>query len=523
LTRNAQGQLAPVVNTGDSFADFLLGMPTTGLMTGAAEVQYRSTQVVPFFQDTWRIAAGLTLNYGLSWYVETPPEPQGQAKDAIHGFDSGTGLLVFAGLNQIDAQPFATDRNNFAPRVGLAWQPAFLKSTVVRAAAGVYYSPFRWSLASYPVSLGSPNSAGVSFANDQSSPMPTYVMGRNIFPAAPAIMLTSDYAANLPMGTVATALSPSFRTSYVNQWNFSIQHSFSRSDVMELDYLGSSGHKLANVLDLSQCRPTPDLFCSPAARPWSRYGLLVYADSTGNSSYEAVVAKYGHRADLGFDLRFEYTFAKALADTYQSSVSIFNQISSCRSCSKSPATFDVRHRAVGSLIWDMPFGRGQRFGRKAPRWVDLAIGEWTVTAITTFSTGQPVILTAPNRTGSAFITPLPNRVCDGRSDQLSSNIRNNGFLWFDPTCFVVPAVGYFGNSGPTVINGPGFDNWDVGILKMFRLAEPVQLQFRGEFFNAFNHARFSQPNGNAGAGANFGRISATGPPRLIQIGAKLLW
>jgi hypothetical protein len=499
-------------------------MPVTGLVTGAPETQYRSTQVAPFFQDSWRLTPTLTLNYGLSWYVETPPEPQGQAKDAIHGFDSRTGLLIYAGLGQMNPQPFATDRNNFAPRVGLAWKPDFLKSTVIRAAAGVYYSPFRWSLAYYPVGSGSPNRAGVSLANDQTNPMPTYVMGLNVFPVPPASALTSNYAANLPPGTTATALSPTFRTSYVNQWNFSIQHSFSSSDSIELGYLGSSGHKLANILDLSQCQPTASLFCSPAARPWPRYGLLLYADSTGNSTYEAVVAKYEHRAALGFDLRFEYTFAKSLTDSYQSSLTIFNQISQCRSCSKGPATFDVHHRAVGSLIWEMPFGRGQRFGGRLPGWVDLALGGWTLSAITTFATGQPVMLTAPNQTGSASINPLPNRVCDGRSDRLSSNIRNHGFLWFDTTCFVVPDVGYFGNSGPTVIDGPGLNNWDVAVLKAFPLVrESVKLQLRGEMFNAWNHAEFAQPNGNAGAGANFGRISATGPPRLVQIAAKLLW
>lgn len=153
----------------------------------------------------------------------------------------------------------------------------------------------------------------------------------------------------------------------------------------------------------------------------------------------------------------------------------------------------------------------------------MALGGWTLSAITTFATGQPVILTAPNQTGSALITPLPNRSCDGRSDQLSGNIRNNGFLWFDTKCFSVPDVGYFGNSGGTVINGPGLNNWDIGVLKTFPLAESVKLQLRGELFNAWNHAQFAQPNGNAGAGANFGRISATGPPRLVQIAAKLLW
>ena len=130
----------------------------------------------------------------------------------------------------------------------------------------------------------------------------------------------------------------------------------------------------------------------------------------------------------------------------------------------------------------------------------------------------------PNQTGSADITPLPNRICDGRSDPLSGKIRSNGFLWFDTSCFGVPNVGYFGNSAPTVINGPGLNNWDVGVLKVFPLVrDSIKLQLRGELFNAWNHAQFGQPNGNAGAGPNFGRISASLPPRLIQVAAKVYW
>jgi len=134
------------------------------------------------------------------------------------------------------------------------------------------------------------------------------------------------------------------------------------------------------------------------------------------------------------------------------------------------------------------------------------------------------MLTGPNQTGSTLINPLPNRVCDGRSNQLSSNIRNNGYLWFDTACFQVPPVGFFGNSGPTVLYGPGLNNWDLGVQKSFPLLrDTVRLQLRAEMFNAWNHAQFDQPNGNSGAGANFGRISATRAPRLIQLAVKLVW
>jgi hypothetical protein len=314
--------------------------------------------------------------------------------------------------------------------------------------------------------------------------------------------LNAGYAAALPAGTAVQALDPNFRPAYISQWNFTVEKTLGRRDSIELDYLGSAAHRLPNLSDRSQCLPGPSLFCDPATRPYPRYGLLLYADSSGNSSYESVVARVEHRMAQGFDLRVEYAFSKALTDAWQSSLSIA-QITDCRSCSKGPATFDVRHRAVASLLWNLPFGRG------------ALAGGWMLSAIVTFATGQPVPLTAPNTTGSAFINPLPNRVCDGR---------NGGTLWFDPSCFPVPAAGYFGNSGATVLNGPGVNQWDLALQKEAAIArEALKLQWRLEMFNAWNHAEFAQPNGNAGAGVNFGRISASLPPRLVQVALKLRW
>jgi hypothetical protein len=163
--------------------------------------------------------------------------------------------------------------------------------------------------------------------------------------------------------------------------------------------------------------------------------LLLWIDSSGNSSYEGLIAKYQHRMDRGLNLQFAYTLAKALTDTWQSNLQPYTQIVSCRSCDKGPATFDVRQRAVASAVWEIPFGHGRRFGANMPRAGDLAAGGWSLTGIATFATGQPLYLTAPNRTGGLILDQLPNRVCDGRSNNLSGNIRSNGFLWFDTSCF----------------------------------------------------------------------------------------
>jgi hypothetical protein len=511
LAVTAQGQLAPLAGTGDAFADFLLGMPVTGTLSGLPVVEYRSMEFTPFAQDTWTVSRNLTLNYGVSWFLETPPDPQGWARTAAHGFNANTGLLVFSGLGQLNPKVIATDHNNLAPRFGLAWRPGQSTNTVLRAGAGIYYSPMPWIVVLTPLALGLPSSAGVGFTNPQTTPVPVYQLGQNIFPPAPAGVLTSAYASSLPPGMAVSGLDPAFRTAYTSQWNLSIERQLTRSDSLEVSYLGSSGHRLPLITDLSQCRPTSTLFCGASTKPWPNYGVIYWFTSSGNASDEALIARYARRTNRGLNLHIQYTLGKALTDAWESSLFTRAQIADCRTCDKGAATFNVRNRVVGSVVWEVPFGHG--------RFTD----GWSVSAITTFSTGQPVLLSGPNQTNTLYLNHLPNRVCDGRDSQLSGNIRNNGFLWFDPACFPVPTVGYFGNSGATVLYGPGLNNWDLGVAKLIRLTEFLRLQFRAELFNAWNHAQFQQPDGNAGDGASFGRISAARPPRLIQFVAKLIW
>jgi len=524
LIGNVQGGPTPQPNTGNAWADFLLGLPTSGTLSGLPIVQYRATEFQPFVQDTWKITPNLTLNYGLSWYLETPPDPQGWARDAVHGFDPTTGLLTYAALGQISPKAFATDRNNFATRAGLAWKPRFLENAVVRIGAGTYYSEFPWILSDFSLLFGSPIGTGQGFTSVPTNPVPQYQLGKNVFPPLVAAQLNANYAANFPRGSLVSAINPPLRTAYVNQWNVSIQQTFARDNLVELSYLGASGHRLPYFVDLDQCRPGADLYCNPFTRPWPRYSVVAWVESGGNSSYEALIAKYQHRASRGLNLLFEYTLGKSLTDSWQFSSLPYGQITNCRRCDKGPATFDGRQRAVASAVWEIPFGRGQSYGADIPQAANLALGGWTLTGIVTLSAGQPVYLTAPNTTGSLYGTPVPNRICNGNSSEFSGNVRSNGFLWFDPSCFPVPRVGYFGDSGRTVLNGPGLNNWDIGAQKFIPLSarESTRLQLRIEMFNAWNHTQFQQPDSNAGDGPNFGRVSSTRPPRLIQIGIKLV-
>ncbi len=164
-------------------------------------------------RDTWKITPNLTLNYGLLWYVETPPNPQGAIRNAVHGFDLETGLLTYAALGQLNPEGFAADWNNFAPRAGIAWKPGALKNTVFRAAAGTYYSEFPWFGSQEDLGLGSPIGSGQGFTSVSTNPVPQYELGKNVFPPLVTAPLNANYAINLPPGSLATAINPALRMS----------------------------------------------------------------------------------------------------------------------------------------------------------------------------------------------------------------------------------------------------------------------------------------------------------------------
>ncbi|MBI3697069.1 MAG: TonB-dependent receptor [Acidobacteria bacterium] len=524
LTRNAQGQFVPQTGTGNSFADFLLGTPLNATLAGLAMFQYRFTQYMPYFQDTWRITRDLTLNYGISWFLATIPDPQGRARQFVHGFHEQTGLLTYAALRQLDPRVLPMDKNNLTPRLGLAWRPSFLPNTVIRAAAGMYYSDSALIEMQFAM-VAPPFNTPFQLFNPLTEPVPAYRLGLNIFPRPDYPPLDQNFAAGLPSGTTAFRLKEDGRSPYVSQWNLSIQHSIGNNDAIELVYVGNSAHRLQNRYDFAQCRPGSDLRCDPATKPYPRFAGLLTSDFNGNSSYNALFAKYNHRAGAGLNLRLEYTFSKALADGWESGSATESQITICRRCDKGYPSFDVRHRLVASTIYTLPFGRGRKLGRNMAKAADFFAGGWTLTGITTFSAGVPIFLTSPATTSSIYIAHRPNRLCDGADDNLASNLRNNGLLYFRTSCFVAPPAGYFGNTGLDPLHGPGINNWDAGVEKEFPIPvrEAMRLQFRGEFFNAFNHTQFGNPSADTGAGPNFGRVAGARSPRLVQFALKLLW
>ena len=513
LTRNAAGNLVPAGGSGNAFADYLLGTPDRGSTRGLPMLQYRHTQFMPYVQDTWKVRRNLTLNWGISWFKDTIPNPRGSAADYPHGFDPATGLLEFAVLGQVDPRVIEPDSDNIAPRVGIAWQ--LDNKTVLRAGAGVYFSDMQLIELQFSA-VGPPFTNSVDAINTGKL-IPEFIPGVNIFPVIPLPPIDENFASNLPSGITPFTLQEEGRTPYVQQWNLSLQRTLGRSSMLELSYLGNSGHRQQNRYDNNQCQVTADLFCDRATRPYPRYRAILQSDFNANSSYNALVARFHHRMSRGVDLRVEYTFGKALYDGWELGGATNNQIANNRALDKGPTSFNVKNRIVTSLLWELPVGRDRAFGSGMSRAADYVVGGWNVSTIATFSNGLPIFITVPNRTGSPFVGHRPNRTCSGNLS--SVDLRSNR-QFIDTSCFQDTERGFFGNSERAPISGPGLNNFVIGIQKDFVFAESKLLEFRLEMFNAFNHAQFRNPNGSV-ANRNFGLVSAARQPRVVQMALKL--
>lgn len=520
LAPGANGQLTPLAGTGNSFADLLLGMPVSGTVTSMPRTHFRWTEVEPYFQDTWKPRPSFTINFGLGWYLATPPNPSGHDKKYPHAFDFQTGKVLFAALGQISPEVYRTDWNNFFPRLGFAWQPKSWSGTVIRAGAGVYYPSQR---ALYQLfAITAPGVSIVqSIANSPYNSQPTYVLGQNVFPPISQAPITTEFANNLTGTTFA--LDQGVRTPYSEQWNFSIQHSLGNNTLVELAYIGSQSRKLPIRWNADDCSAPGSLVCSASAVPYPQYSYVFFAANAAFASYNALTAKFQREFSGGFSFLANYTWSKALTNTMQGGAnSPLNQMASCRDCDKGMAGFKIPQRLVTATVWELPVGSGRRLlGGMSPLWNGFA-GGWTVNGITTFSTGNPFTVNAPNNTAAVLTNFRANRLCNGRTKLGHRNLRTNGLYWIDPACFATPPAGFFGDSGANIITGPGLNDWDLALEKNFQFRESWRLQFRTEFFNAWNHAQFENRDSTVGD-ANLGQVTQAWDPREIQFGLKLLW
>ncbi len=506
-----------VARTGNSFADFLLGVPANGEAKGMPLTHFKWWTISPYVQDTWKITPKLTANLGLSWFGNTPPTTTDATnKNLIHGFDFNTGLPTFAALGQIDGQLYRMTRINFAPRAGFVY--AFNDKTLLRGGYGMYYTTQMALNVQYAV-VSQIITVNNSISNTQ--PTPTYTLGVNAFPPATVGQIT---AAQVPTITGAIQYLPrDIRSPYESQYNLDLQRTFGKY-LLDVGYIGNNSHHLAlnfNPLDCSNYGTPTDLSCVNSRNPYyPKFPYMQEVSSLGWGNFNGLIVKFQRQFTNGFSLIANYTYSKALASAQQGSNSTLNQRRNCLQCDYGPTTSNVPQSLVLSAVYDLPFGRGKRFGGDMPRALDAVVGGWNVNFISTFQNGTPFTISAPNNTVWPAANIRANRTCNGRSELQNKDLRSNGYQWLQTGCFAAPATGFFGNGGFGILGGPGINNTDFGAHKSFSLFEQVKFTLRGEFFNVFNHAQFNNPDTSVVSGT-FGKITSARSPRLIQIGGVI--
>ena len=518
-TRDANNRGA----TGLGFADFALGIPSTASVASFINDTFQQPGYFFYAQDDFKVTSKLTLNLGIRYeFISMPME----RRNGEANYNIVTGMLDLPkGRNDpmppsffpevpvnrnAPRQLVPQDRNNFAPRVGFAYQ--LNSKTVIRSGYGIFYSSYEAGPLSIPNPGNNPpfyaqaNFPAVNFAtpnpqvNKLSRGLPLDALSN---PAAPSLF----------------ALDPGFRDPYVQHWNFGIQRDLGFNTVWEISYAGSAGKKLYEFRNANQPLPTTDPNADvDARRPRPFLGDdLTYWCSCGSSTYHSLQTKVEKRFSNNLSFLGAYTFGKSIDEQSQASLG-FDNSTSVRSeynyrWEKGRSDFDQTHRFVVSYTYDLPFGRSLQ----GP--VKFIADGWQVMGIHSYTTGTPFTIHARTDFSNSGGDARPDAVLGVSNEPAGGRTRQE---WFNPAAFTNPANGLFGNVGRNTISGPSNVTIDFSVFKNFPISETTRLQFRTEFFNLVNHPNFRSPSTTYDS-SNPGELTAAGTSRQIQLALKFLF
>ena len=409
-----------------------------------------------------------------------------------------------------------TNYHDFAPRIGIAYSPSDKWS--FRAGFGIFFSAeSKNSIFDLSRGMGGRTTVLVQHNYDQPTFNYTNFLNTAALPVTVPISLTWGAAQYLP------------DTSSL-QYILNVQRTLGKSTSVEAGYSGSASRHLAHLDNENQGILSPTL-SSLQRLPYPEWGAsgiqYVMADASGN--YNALALKLTQRFGGHLNTLLAYTFSKSLDDTsnIRGTGNDFSpQDSTCpTTCEKGPSDFNIPQRFAASILYTLPFGKGEKFLNHGGV-LNQVVGGWQLSTITTLQSGGVVSTSAWDSGGTNFITNATRLNCVAGVSTLLPNNNQNG--WFNPAAFTNPLAATFGTCGRNTMRGQWKGNEDVSIIKFFRIAEKRSLEFRTEMFNAPNHVELSSPNsiswGNGSSPApssTFGRITSTATAmRQIQFALK---
>lgn len=546
FTQGFTTRTARTDGTGDPLASFLLGMPAIGNRSvGPNRTDSRQNIFSAYIQDDFRLGHNITLNLGLRYELSPPMYDQNGAFASIDFTTAPSPAQIFAegktgfykpnffvcGQGGTPRGCAHTDRNNFAPRLGVVYYAA--PKTVFRAGAGLFYANTDANPL-FRLAAGLPYNVSQTLNSDNFIPR-----FRNF-----DIFGTPVVGPNQLQGA---ALDMNQRTSYTLQWNFSFQRQVSKDIVLETGYLATAGLKLEQNVQPNNAlpgtgavdprRPFAGLNFAPGT-VFPSYlqvvgnsvpiGLVNFLPHAAQSNYHSAYVRFEKRFARGLSLLSSYTWAKAITNAPQ-----FRNAGGVNGSENSPAqnafdlaserglaSFHLGHRWVTTYLYELPFGKSGKFLNGGT--VAKLFGGIQLSGIYTVQTGFPFTVnlrgdTAGVGAGTGGIFVRPNAV-PGQEALLDGTLRSTA-RWFNTNAFVSPAAAQFGNVGRNTVIGPGLSNFDAVITKNIAVQELINFQIRFEVFNIANTPNYSIV-GRIINDPTFGRVLSQSDPRQIQLGLK---
>ena len=531
--------------SGDNFADFLLGYPASGSRSyfRALWGDYGNYQAM-YVQDDFKAKSNFTINAGFRWEIN--PFYHG-IKGQVTGFNQANGKIVIPDNFSLSAQPgtaalypLFSDRLqtasslglpetirptagiNLGPRLGMAYSG--FKNTVFRGAYGVFYI--------FPDNNAINNTQNVvpfvaSQTVNNTKPTPTLTFG-NFYSSQP-IVAANTSGAVCSFGFVANSCSQPSLTSmelhtkntYVQEYNFAVQHQIGNKLSLDVAYVGNRSLHIVQPFQINDPFPGPGAI--QGRRPEQQWGTVQLSRYAGNGNYNALQTKLETRALAGATILVSYTYGRCLTD------GTFNGLTREASGGYSyygPCNYDIHHNFVTSGLYELPFGQGKPLLGGASGFVQGLVGHWSLSGVGTVQSGLPFTLTiSGDQANTGLGSQRPNIT---GNPQL---IRRANCWFYDsanPSCpaggtnaFNLPTLYTYGNGGTNTMRNQDLVQFDLSILKDFHFTESRSLEFRGSFFNVFNHTTFATPVTNIDT-SSAGQITATlNAARSVELAAKI--
>jgi len=547
---------AQTAGTGNPFASMLMGVPAGGSAGVAISNVSRTWFQGVYLQDDWKATRKLTLNLGLRYEIQRPVTDRYNRLawfdyDAVNPISSAVGQNYKGELQYASSGKrglFDTNYKNFAPRFGFAYQ--VMPKLVMRGGYGIFYPPTYRGTGPTPgftsvTPYVASNNAGLNPANTLSTAF-----------SGGLVPITGNSQGGLTnVGFSVGAVSRSRKTYYVEQWSYGFQYAPTHNDVFDITYVGNHGvHVISSGLNLNQLDPkyfsmgnalltqVPNPFfgtitssgCSldqptiaqgQLLRPYPEFcDINENQDPAGMSHYNALDVNYTHRVSQGLTLLASYTFSKfidnvggpenwasASANFSENIRNVYNL-----AAEKSVDATDTPHSFVLSYVYELPVGKGKKFGSGMNGVANTVIGGWQTSGALTLKEGFPLTVTQSNAN--------PFGVGQHVNVTGDYHLSNRSFTkWFNTSAFTPAAEFDLGNAPRyfSDLRAPAYKNWDISIQKYFPLNERYRFQFRMDMFNALNHTNLYSPNTFLGGG--FGTINNAWTARQMQAALKFYW